>query len=87
MLSSGQQQALDELRFITEAGDSIELIQHRRSRGRLVVELSIDTKFPHEANGIAFRPRELFNVESRRTSRGRSQAFGWCTGVGRSGPM
>ena len=63
MLSSGQQQALDELRFIAEAGDSIELIQHWRSRGRLVVELSIDTKFPHDGNGIRFRPRELFNVE------------------------
>ena len=63
MLSSGQQQALDELRFITEAGDSIELVHHRRSRGRLVVELSIDTKFPHEGNGIRFRPRELFDVE------------------------
>ncbi|MDE0135295.1 MAG: patatin-like phospholipase family protein [Acidimicrobiaceae bacterium] len=63
MLSDGQQQALDELRFIAEAGGSIELIQHRRSRGRLVVELSIDTKFPHEANGIGFRPRERFHVE------------------------
>lgn len=63
MLSSGQQQALDELHFITEAGGSIELIQHQRSRGRLVVELSINTKFPHEGDGIRFRPRELFNVE------------------------
>ena len=63
MLSSGQQQALDELHFITEAGDSIELIQHQRSHGCLVVELSIDTKFPHEGNGILFRPRERFDVE------------------------
>lgn len=63
MLSSGQQQALDELRFIAEAGGSIELVQHRRARGRLVVELSIDTRLPHEGEGIEFRPRERFNVE------------------------
>ena len=63
MLSSGQRQALDELRAISRAGDSIELIDHGTADGgELDVLVSVDTRFPHTPDGIKFRPRERINI-------------------------
>ena len=63
MLSSGQRQALDELRIISEAGNSIELVDHEITNSEgLVARISIDTRFRHTEDGIRFRSREQFNV-------------------------
>ena len=64
MLSEGQRQALDELRVLNAAGDSIEFVGQNGldPAGRLEVAVSIETGFPSTAEGITFRPRERFHI-------------------------
>ena len=64
MLTSGQQQALDELRHICNTGDSIELVDHELSeRGLLIARISIAAGFQRNDQGIRFRPREILKIE------------------------
>ena len=64
VLRGGQRQALGELRIISEAGNSIELVDYETTdNGGLNALISLDTRFPHAADGIKFRARERLNIE------------------------
>ena len=64
-MSEGQQQALDELRVLDAAGESIEFVGQTGPdpAGVLEISVSIEMGFPSCPDGIMFRPRERFHIE------------------------